>query len=117
MTTLSTDSTKPLCALTDLTDGTIGRAQLDDGRRIAIYHVDGDVYATDDRCTHGNASLVDEGSLDGCIVECGLHLGAFDVRTGRAVSAPCSKPLRTYPVEIRDGKVWLSAHALAGEVP
>lgn len=104
-----------LCPLSDLCNGNIGSAFLDDGRRIAIYQVDGQVYATDDRCSHGNASLADEGSLDGHTVECGLHLGAFDVRTGAAISAPCVHAIKTYPVEVRDGQVWLSATASAGE--
>jgi p-cumate 2,3-dioxygenase ferredoxin subunit len=102
-----------LCPLNDLCNGTIGSAFLENGRRIAIYHVDGNVYATDDRCTHGDASLADEGSLEGHTVECGLHLGAFDVRTGAATSAPCVHALKTYPVEVRDGQVWLSAEAAA----
>lgn len=112
---MTTSNPTRLCGLDELCNGTIGSAFLDDGRRVAIYHVDGQVYATDDRCTHGNASLADEGSLDGCIVECGLHLGAFDVRTGQAVAAPCTQALKIYPVEVRDGQVWLSAVAAAGE--
>lgn len=111
---MNTENSAPLCAVSDLSQGSISSALLPDGRRLALYHVDGNVYATDDRCTHGDASLSDEGSLDGCIVECGLHLGAFDVRTGKAVAAPCTKPIQTYPVEIRDGKVWLSEQAQAG---
>jgi nitrite reductase/ring-hydroxylating ferredoxin subunit len=109
-------SQKALCPLTDLCNGNIGSAVLDDGQRIAIYQVDGQVYATDDRCSHGDASLADEGSLDGHTVECGLHFGTFDVRTGAATSAPCVHAIKTYPVEVRDGQVWLSAIASAGEV-
>ena len=73
---------------------------------IAVWKVESEVYVTDDTCTHGQASLVADGALDGCIVECGLHFGAFDIRTGEAVTAPCSQPLRTYPVEIVDGNVF-----------
>jgi p-cumate 2,3-dioxygenase ferredoxin subunit len=109
-------SHKALCSLTDLCDGNIGSAFLEDGRRIAIYQVDGQVYATDDRCSHGNASLADEGSLDGHTVECGLHLGAFDIRTGVATSAPCVHAIKVYPVEVRGDKVWLSHTADVGKV-
>lgn len=105
-----------LCTLSDLAEGGIGSADLPDGRRVAIFLVEGKAYATDDRCTHGNSSLADEGSLEGHIVECGMHLGTFDVRSGEAVGPPCTKALRTYPVEIRDGQVVLPRTALAAEV-
>lgn len=105
-----------LCSLANVSGGTIGRADLPDGRRIAIYLVEGQPFATDDRCTHGNSSLSEDGCLDGHTVECGMHLGTFDVRTGAATGAPCTQALRTYPVEIRDGQVMLSAAALTGEV-
>lgn len=104
----------PLCSLVAVADGGIGTGDLPDGRRLAVYLVDGEAYATDDRCTHGNSSLTEDGCLDGHIVECGMHLGTFDVRTGAAIGPPCTKALRTYPVEIRDGQVMLSAAALAG---
>lgn len=112
----SSEGFLPLCSLDDLEQGGIAASDLPDGRRVAIYLVDGDAYATDDRCTHGNSSLSEEGCLDGHVVECGMHLGTFDVRTGEPLGPPCTRALRTYPVEIRDGQVMLSAAALAGDV-
>ena len=106
----------PLCSLADVGEGTIGSAVLPDGRRVAIYVVGGQAFATDDRCTHGNSSLADEGCLEGHTVECGMHLGTFDVRTGQPTGAPCTKALQTFPVEIHDGQVMLSATALAVEL-
>ncbi len=73
-------------------------------RSIAVYNIDGEYFATDDECTHGAASLA-EGLLDGDVIECTLHFGAFNVKTGEAVSAPCSVPLRTYKVAVRGGQV------------
>ena len=105
-----------LCSLADVADGSIGSAELPNGLRVAVYLVDGNAYATDDRCTHGNSSLANEGCLEGHIVECGMHLGTFDVRTGEAVGPPCTKALRTFPVEIRDGEVVMSETAFAGEL-
>ena len=52
------------------------------GREIALYSVDGDVFATDNICTHGHARLC-EGFLEGHEIECPLHQGKFDVRTGQ----------------------------------
>lgn len=76
------------------------------GRAIALYGVEGEVYATDDTCTHGQARLCD-GFLDGHEIECPLHQGKFDVRTGRATCAPAEQDVRTYPVRIEAGRVYL----------
>ena len=78
-----------------------------DGRQIALYSVDGDVYATDNICTHGHARLC-EGFLEGHEIECPLHQGKFDVRTGHPTCAPATEPLRSYPVKIEGGRVWLA---------
>ena len=69
------------------------------GREIAIYNLDGEFFATDDRCTHMRARLSD-GYVEGAIVECPLHFGKFDIRNGRALSAPCTIDLRIYPVSV-----------------
>jgi naphthalene 1,2-dioxygenase system ferredoxin subunit len=76
------------------------------GRDVALYTVEGAVYATDNLCTHGNARLCD-GFLEGHEIECPLHQGRFDVRDGRPRCEPVSAPLRSYPVKIEGGRVWL----------
>jgi len=76
------------------------------GREIALYSVNGDVYATDNICTHGQARLC-EGFLEGHEIECPLHQGKFDVRTGVPTCAPATEALRSYPVKIEGGRVWL----------
>lgn len=77
------------------------------GRDIALYSVDGEVFATDNTCTHGHARLCD-GFLEGHEIECPLHQGKFDVRTGQATCAPVTEALRSYPVKIEGGRVWLA---------
>lgn len=72
------------------------------GHRIAIFCAEGQYYATSDTCTHGNASL-SEGYLDGHLIECPLHQGLFDVRTGEAVGPPCTDAVRSFPVKLDDG--------------
>ena len=72
------------------------------GVRVALYAVDDQFYATADLCTHGHGSL-SEGFLDGEIVECPLHQGLFNVKTGEAVGAPCTVAVKTYPVKLQDG--------------
>lgn len=74
------------------------------GREIAIYNVGGEFMATDDRCTHMHARLSD-GYLDGAVIECPLHFGKFDVRSGRPLSVPCTKALGTYPIKVVDGEL------------
>jgi 3-phenylpropionate/trans-cinnamate dioxygenase ferredoxin subunit len=68
-------------------------------RRLLIANVDGRFYATDDVCTHEDASL-SSGSLKGTYVTCPLHGSRFDVRTGEALEEPAWRPLATYPVRL-----------------
>ena len=71
---------------------------------VAVYNIGGTFYATDNECTHGAASLAD-GMLEDDIIECALHFGAFNVKTGEAVQAPCFTALRTYKVMVENGEV------------
>lgn len=63
------------------------------------------MFATDDICTHEFA-LLSEGWIDGGTIECPLHGGTFEIRTGKAVAPPCTVDLKTYLVR-RDGSVIL----------
>jgi p-cumate 2,3-dioxygenase ferredoxin component len=96
-----------VCSASELAEGEIMGVTLSDGRRVALYNVDGTIYATSDTCTHGEASLSEEGILTGKIVECTWHFGTFDVTTGNAESLPCSVGLKTYSVEVRDDTVYV----------
>ncbi|MFZ6758831.1 non-heme iron oxygenase ferredoxin subunit [Undibacterium sp. Ji50W] len=77
-----------------------------EGRDLAIYSFNGNVYATDNICTHGHARLCD-GFLEGHEIECPLHQGKFDIRNGKAMCSPLTQDLRTYPVKIEAGKVFI----------
>ena len=83
-----------------------GKVVTVDGRRIALFNVDGTVYAIDDTCTHEEASL-GEGALHGDIVACPKHGSRFNVRTGRVLSLPAVIPVSTYPVKIEDGQIYV----------
>ncbi len=78
-----------------------------DGMDVAIYSVDGDFFASDNLCTHGRARLCD-GFLEGHEIECPLHQGKFDVRSGKPTCAPVTEPVRTYPVKIENGCVYVA---------
>lgn len=97
--------TVTLCPDADVVDGEIKKANLPDGSHVALYRVDGVVYATADKCTHGEVSLSEEGIITGKIVECTFHFGTFDVTTGKPTGMPCEIPLKTYPVRVVDGQI------------
>jgi nitrite reductase/ring-hydroxylating ferredoxin subunit len=97
----------PAGSSTDLPPGEMRLVQLPCGRPVAVYNVDGEFYATDDTCSHGNSSLTDEGMLLEHKIICGWHGGAFDVRTGEAVDLPCMDAIRTYKVVDREGAIFL----------
>lgn len=88
------DATQPL--LVDL-----------EGRDIALYRVDDVVYATEDTCSHAEASLCD-GEYHNYLVTCPRHGGQFDIRTGQAVKMPAITPIEVYPVRVDAGRVYLS---------
>ena len=77
------------------------------GRDIALYNAGGEIFATDNICTHGHARLC-EGFLEGHEIECPLHQGKFDVRTGQPTCAPVTEAIRSYPVRIESGRVFLA---------
>ena len=75
------------------------------GFELAIYRLDGDeIRATDNICTHAHAYL-SEGWFENGVIECPLHAGCFDVRSGKGLGAPITEDLRTYPVRIEGGMV------------
>jgi len=82
----------------------------------------GEPFAVSNRCRHLFASL-GEGHVteDGCL-ECPWHASRYDVRSGKMVRGPQGAfkplagvvkattgaiPLKTFPVELRDGAIWL----------
>lgn len=77
------------------------------GRDYAIYRSEqGEFYASEGHCTHERTLLCDGLVLDG-VIECPLHNGRFDYRTGRALGAPAIVDLKTYPVKVENGQVHL----------
>ena len=87
----------------DLLEGEVKGASLPNGTRIALYNLNGAYYATNDTCTHENASLSDEGMVEGDTIVCGWHFCGFAIATGAATASPCNEPLQTYPVREVDG--------------
>jgi nitrite reductase/ring-hydroxylating ferredoxin subunit len=92
-----------ICRLDELELDT-GRSFTVAGHAIGVFRLDDGVYALHDRCTHGNGRLSD-GYVDQGLIECPLHAGCFDIRSGRARSAPATIDVRSYPVRVEDGTV------------
>jgi 3-phenylpropionate/trans-cinnamate dioxygenase ferredoxin subunit len=73
---------------------------------IAVYRLNDGFYATEDTCSHAQASLAaGDIDLEECTVECPYHASQFDIRTGRVLSLPASKPVKTFPVRIENDEV------------
>lgn len=71
---------------------------------VALYRVNGSFYATDDRCTHQEASLSD-GYLQDDTIECPRHQGLFQITTGKALCTPVTEDVRTYPTRVAGERV------------
>lgn len=73
---------------------------------LAVFNIDGRIYVTNDACTHGPGSL-SEGNIEGDVVECNFHNGAFHIPTGAVAAPPCMIPVQTYAVTVEDDQVYI----------
>jgi nitrite reductase/ring-hydroxylating ferredoxin subunit len=97
------DNVVRVCAQAEVAPGSVKAFEVGD-HRLAVFNLGGEFYVTDDECTHASASLAD-GMLEDGIIECSLHFGAFDVKTGEVKAPPCSFALRTYQVLLQGDDV------------
>ncbi|MEE6256891.1 non-heme iron oxygenase ferredoxin subunit [Plantactinospora sonchi] len=96
-----------ICSTEDIPKGSVISAEVE-GTEVAVVHAeDGNFYAVRDECSHAAVAL-SEGEVDGCTLECWLHGSRFDLRTGEPSGLPATQPVPVYPVEIRDGDIFLS---------
>jgi nitrite reductase/ring-hydroxylating ferredoxin subunit len=77
------------------------------GTQVLLAHVDGEVHAVRDECSHEAAKL-SEGELEGATVECPWHFSRFCLRTGEALDFPAMDPVEIYGVRVADGEIFLS---------
>jgi nitrite reductase/ring-hydroxylating ferredoxin subunit len=95
-----------VCAADGLEVGGLMQLEMPERDPIAVYRLSDGYYATDDYCTHG-AAYLSEGDIEGDEIYCPFHAGAFDIKTGEPAAAPCVIPLKTYPVVVEDGEVFI----------
>jgi len=109
------ESVVRVCSQTEIGPESVKAFEVGD-KRLAVYNLEGQFYVTDDECTHASASLAD-GFLEDGVIECSLHAGAFDVRTGEVKAPPCSFALRTYKVVLRGDDVYVDLDKNAAGEP
>jgi nitrite reductase/ring-hydroxylating ferredoxin subunit len=113
-----------LVAVDDLGDSQVTVVEETPHGAMAVGMSGGEPFALSNRCRHLFASL-GKGRVtqDGCL-ECPWHASLYDVATGKMVRGPQgafkplagavkatagARPLKTFPVEMRDGAIWLLA--------
>lgn len=93
-----------IAAVADIPEGEVRAVRLGE-KEIALYHLPGGEFcASDNICTHEYAQLSDGWLEDGCI-ECPLHAGRFDVRTGKGQGAPIDKDLDVFETRLEGGDI------------
>lgn len=82
---------------------------------LAVFNVNGRFFATQDRCPHGQWPL-SESYIDGDVVECALHNGRFSISSGKRLSPPVCRALRTFDVRVEAGVVYVDVESGAHEL-
>jgi chlorite dismutase len=81
-----------------------------DGKQVALFNVNNQIYALSNRCPHARGPL-SEGEIlsseETCTVTCPWHYAKFDLATGKVVDGVANAPVESYRVEIRDGIIWI----------
>jgi 3-phenylpropionate/trans-cinnamate dioxygenase ferredoxin subunit len=76
------------------------------GKRLLLCNSAGTLYCVDEMCSHEDYSL-----YLGCIkdgkIKCSLHGSYFDLASGQPTCEPADNPIRTYPLKIESGQVWI----------
>ena len=98
--TQKTKSWKNLINVSDLEVGDVTPVTFGT-REVAVFDAEDGIFVSLSRCTHGAANLCD-GYFDGTYIECPLHQGLFDVRTGEAKAAPARVPLKMINFRVID---------------
>lgn len=94
-----------VCRVSEVPPGGAIKAEVND-LILAVFNIDGRIYVINDTCTHGPGSL-SEGYVDGDVVECNFHNGAFHIPSGAVAAAPCMIPVRTYAVTVDGDQVYI----------
>tara|TARA_Y100000768_G_C23558842_1_gene487211 strand:- start:64 stop:372 length:309 start_codon:yes stop_codon:yes gene_type:complete len=71
-----------------------------------IYNIKDGFFATDGMCTHEDVHLED-GLVTDNEIECPMHQGIFNIKTGKVIQDPPCDDLRTYPIKVENNKIYI----------
>ncbi|MGH9723044.1 MAG: Rieske (2Fe-2S) protein [Bryobacteraceae bacterium] len=94
-----------VAALSDVPAGEAKAIRLAEGRSIALFNVDGRIYATDNQCPHMGYPLT-RGAVRNGILTCDWHGRSFDLEGGGCFNYECDD-LGTFPVDVRQDQIWI----------
>lgn len=99
-----------VCAEGELQPGMAVRVTLD-GEPVAVFNACGGIHAIGDTCSHEESSL-SEGFIDEeeCAVECPKHGAMFDIKTGKNMTLPATRPVPHYGVKIENGDIYVESN-------
>ena len=98
-------------SLSEVPEGEVVGVEVE-GVRVCLAVVEGEVYAFADNCSHREFPL-SNGELDPeeCTITCEWHGAQFDIRTGRALCLPATRPIPVYPTRVEGEDIWVDATA------
>ncbi len=105
-----------VCPLEDIAPGGAIGVEIEGVPIALVRGANGEVHAIYDVCSHAEVPL-SEGEVEDCTLECWLHGSRFDLRPGAPPALPATEPVPVYPVEIRDGFVFVSLTPSNGVEP
>ena len=73
---------------------------------VVLANVDDTIYAVRDRCSHEELPLSD-GEMEGTVLVCQYHGARFDMTSGAPRGLPAVKPIKTFPVEVREDGIYV----------
>jgi 3-phenylpropionate/trans-cinnamate dioxygenase ferredoxin subunit len=96
---------QPVARVSEIAPGTTLRVEVG-GEAVLLCNAEGRIYAIEDVCSHDGGEL-DQGTLDGCRIECPRHGAYFDVTTGAALTFPAVLPIRTFAVRVEGDRIFI----------
>lgn len=78
---------------------------LPDGREVALFNIEGEIFALDNACPHMGGPLGD-GEIEDSTVICPWHAWQFNIKTGECINVPGEDAI-CIPIEIRNGSIYL----------
>ncbi len=94
-----------VCSISEISEEDVFGFEVE-AQRLAVYNIGGKFFATEALCTHEKADLV-KGYLDGGIIECPKHNARFEVATGKCLKRPAKHDLKTFPVKVEGGVLYV----------